>query len=73
VRPALKAALPAAPPKGAQLHAVADEAVPLPVAMPAQLAAPQANEKLIGVRGLAKDNPAAVANIVRGWVSKEAA
>jgi flagellar M-ring protein FliF len=72
VRPALKAALPAPNAKGGRLNAVADDPVPMPTVTPA-LAAPTSSEKLIGVRGLAKENPAAVANIVRGWVSKEAA
>jgi flagellar M-ring protein FliF len=71
VRPALKAMLtPAAPVKGQQLDvAVADELVlPAPTLEP-----PKPSERLIGARVLAKDNPAAVANIVRGWVSKETA
>jgi flagellar M-ring protein FliF len=34
---------------------------------------PKVNAKLMAARALAKDNPAAVANIVRGWVSGESA
>jgi flagellar M-ring protein FliF len=67
IRPALKAVLPAAPVKGTQLDAVVDDAMPLPV--PPALDAPRNNVRLDQARVLAKDNPAAVANIVRGWVS----
>jgi len=69
IRPALKAALPPAPTRGTQLDAVVDDALPLPA--PA-LEAPRSNVRLDQARVLAKDNPAAVANIVRGWVSGEA-
>lgn len=37
------------------------------------LSAPLSGDKLDAARQLARDNPAAVANIVRNWVSKEAA
>ena len=37
------------------------------------IAAPKSSEHLASARQLAKENPAAVANIVRGWVSGEAA
>lgn len=37
------------------------------------LAAPQHNSKLEAARAMAKQNPAAVANIVRGWVNGETA
>jgi flagellar M-ring protein FliF len=37
------------------------------------LEAPRASDKLEAARKLAKDNPAAVANIVRGWVNGETA
>jgi len=68
IRPALQAlAAQRAPVKGTQLDVVADEAPP---PMPA-LEAPRASERLVGARTLAKDNPAAVANIVRNWVSGE--
>src|SRR5438093_37445 len=69
IRPALKAALPPAPTRGTQLDAVVDDALPLPA--PA-LEAPRSNVRLDQARVLAKDNPAAVANIVRGWVSGQA-
>jgi flagellar M-ring protein FliF len=72
VRPALKAAV-AAPTRGGQLDEVVDgDALP-PAggALPA-LEAPQRNDKLDAARRLAKENPAAMANIVSGWVSGEA-
>jgi flagellar M-ring protein FliF len=68
MRPALKAALaprPVAAP-GATLNAVVDD----PQVLPA-LPAPKSFEHLAGARQLAKDNPAAVAGIVRGWVNGE--
>nr|WP_297358023.1 flagellar basal-body MS-ring/collar protein FliF [uncultured Caldimonas sp.] len=76
VRPALKAAGAAAPARGRALDATVDDAEVLPAlpggGMPA-LAAPMSNDKLEAARQLAKENPGAVANIVRNWVSKEAA
>jgi flagellar M-ring protein FliF len=71
VRPALKATLPAthaAAARGGQLSVVADEAVALPGGAPPRLEAPRNNERLASARAVAKDNPAAVANIVRDWV-----
>ena len=71
IRPALKALLdrPAAAP-GSTLDIVADDiVVPTP---PRMLEPPKMTEQLIGARMLAKENPAAVASIVRGWVSGEA-
>jgi flagellar M-ring protein FliF len=70
VRPALKAALPApgAAARSGQLNVVADEAVALPGAEPPMLEAPRNNERLATARAVAKENPAAVANIVRDWV-----
>jgi len=68
VRPALKSALAgAAPPApGAHLNAVvADELLPVPT----RLEPPKLSEQLVGARVLAKQNPGAVASIVRGWVS----
>ena len=69
LRPALKAALaparPAAP--GAALTEVVDDAHDLPA-----LPAPKSVEHLNSARALAKENPAAVAGIVRGWVNGEA-
>lgn len=69
VRPALKAALakPAAPAPGATLTAVVDDPQDLPA-----LPAPRSVAQLVGAKALAKDNPAAVAGIVRGWVNGEA-
>jgi flagellar M-ring protein FliF len=46
-----------------------DEKLP---ALPA-LEAPRISSQLEGARLLAKENPAAVANIVRGWVKGETA
>jgi flagellar M-ring protein FliF len=72
LRPALKAALAPPPPlatgPGATLDLVADDPQDLPA-----LPAPKSIEYLAGARQLAKDNPAAVAGIVRGWVNGEAA
>ncbi|HEX6361520.1 MAG TPA: flagellar basal-body MS-ring/collar protein FliF [Albitalea sp.] len=71
VRPALKALLARpAPAPGANIDIVAgDDIVP---AMPRVLEGPKVTEQLAGARQLAKENPAAVASIVRGWVSGEA-
>jgi flagellar M-ring protein FliF len=70
VRPALKVALAPrpAPAPGTTLSALVDDAQELPV-----LPAPKSVAHLHGARALAKDNPAAVAGIVRGWVNGEAA
>jgi flagellar M-ring protein FliF len=74
IRPAMKAALapPPAPTPGSQLSAVVDDANVLSPAQLPALAAPKATVHLEGARALAKENPAAVANIVRNWVSGEA-
>jgi flagellar M-ring protein FliF len=71
VRPALKAALAAAPgaqadtpAPGSALSAVVDDAQSLPA-----LPAPKINAHLQSARALAKDNPAAVAGIVRDWIN----
>jgi flagellar M-ring protein FliF len=76
LRPAVKgvlaprAALP--PPRtGTRIDAVVDDEQTLS-GMPA-LAGPAYVQQLEGAKTLAKDNPAAVAGIVRGWVSGEAA
>ena len=68
VRPALKATLAASPPRalGSTLSAVVDD----PQILPA-LPAPKSVAHLASAKALAKDNPAAVAGIVRGWVSGE--
>lgn len=76
IRPALKAAQ---APKPRQLDAVVADDVALPALdapqaggnLPA-LEAPAIDMRLEGARKLAAENPAAVANIVRGWVAKEA-
>jgi len=74
VRPALKATLPApaAAARGGNLSVVADEPVALPGGATPMLEAPRTDERLVTARQIAKDNPAAVANIVRGWVKGEA-
>lgn len=74
VRPAMKAALapPPAPAPGSQLTAVVDDDAALPGGVLPALAAPKSSEHLVGARQLAKENPAAVANIVRSWVAGEA-
>ncbi|MEO7245361.1 MAG: protein-export chaperone SecB, partial [Rubrivivax sp.] len=74
VRPAMKAVAGPKPARGARLDAVvgdAAEALSAPVATPA-LAAPQTNVRLETARALAQQNPAAVANIMRGWVNGDA-
>lgn len=70
LRPALKAALapPPAPLPGAQLTEVVDDPQVLPALPP-----PKSVEQLNNARALAKENPAAVAGILRGWVSGETA
>ncbi|MBA4175219.1 MAG: flagellar basal body M-ring protein FliF [Leptothrix sp. (in: Bacteria)] len=72
IKPAITAVLsPPQPEPGSQLdEVVADETPHLP-APPLML--PNATEKIEQARALAKANPAAVANIVRGWVNGEAA
>jgi flagellar M-ring protein FliF len=72
VRPALKSTLPGAPAPGARVHMVADDALPRPAVTPA-LEAPNTSRHLDGARALAKQNPAAVAGIVREWVKGDTA
>ena len=75
VRPALKAALPKPPPTpepGATLNAVVDDEQSLAGNEPPALAGPNSAELLQTARGLAKENPEAVATMVRSWVSGEA-
>ncbi|MBZ8142880.1 flagellar M-ring protein FliF [Rubrivivax gelatinosus] len=75
IRPAIKAATAKPEPvKGETVDELVDGATSLPGIdkLPA-LEAPRSNEKLEAARNLARQNPAAVANIVRGWVSGEAA
>jgi flagellar M-ring protein FliF len=67
VKPALKGT----PAQGGKLNVVADNAVALPSGSPPMLEAPRTQEHLATARNVAKENPAAVANIVRGWVKAE--
>ncbi|HLL17917.1 MAG TPA: flagellar M-ring protein FliF C-terminal domain-containing protein, partial [Rubrivivax sp.] len=70
IKPALTAVLtPPPPPPGSTLNEVVDEA---PVIGPPQLQSPQSSDKLLAARALAKQNPAAVAHIVRTMVNGEA-
>jgi flagellar M-ring protein FliF len=75
IRPAVRQLLaPLAPPPGSQVDEVVDDAaaLPSPAQKPmVQLNAPLHSERLLAARALAKENPAAVANIVRGWVNGE--
>lgn len=80
VRPALKAAAPQPEPVPALDAKVDDPEVlpPLPdqaggTSSVPMLAAPVASDKLEAARMLARENPGAVANIVRTWVNKDAA
>jgi len=81
VRPGLKAALappppPPTPEPGSTLDAVVadDETLPaLQGASTLALEGPSVDENLERIRTLAKANPAAVASILSGWVSGEAA
>ncbi len=73
VRPTLKAALapppaPPAPEPGSTLSTVVDDDQTLPALPP-----PKSAEHLERARTLAKQNPAAVAGIVSGWVNGDAA
>ena len=89
IRPSIRQALAPPPTpeelaeaKGQQLDAVVDDPTALPAleggaagaagGLPA-LEAPAENSKLEAARQLARDNPAAVANIMREWVTGEAA
>jgi len=71
LRPVLKSLAPpapAAPPRGTRIDTlVADGADERAAALPA-LEAPRSDERLERARQLARDNPVAVAGIVRGWV-----
>ena len=72
LRPSLKAAFAPLPPgqttlPGATLTALIDDPQVLPVLPP-----PRSAEHLNGARALARENPAAVAGIVRNWVNGEA-
>jgi flagellar M-ring protein FliF len=73
IRPTLKALL-AVPAPGGRLNLVADEPGALPTpGTPAALAAPRTDERLDNARSFAKQNPQAVASIVKTWVGGEPA
>ncbi len=76
IRPAIKAAAPLPPEEkpAETVDEVVDDVELLPGAdgMP-KLEAPLHNEKLERARALARDNPVAVANIMRDWMTGEAA
>jgi flagellar M-ring protein FliF len=76
IRPALLAVL--APPPPPEPGSTVDEIIDddsaqkaLEAKRMAALPAPEANDKLEAARAMAKQNPAAVANLVRGWVNGE--
>jgi flagellar M-ring protein FliF len=76
IKPALAQLLappppPPAPPPGSQVDEVVGAEPPKP-ALPA-LEEPQYASKVEAARAMARQNPAAVANIVRGWVSGDKA
>ena len=76
IRPALKAAQAEIPKKGNNLDAMVADEESLPVVEPGRLPhldVPRINAQLDSARTFAKDNPGAVANIVRGWVNGEVA
>ncbi len=71
VRPGMKTILAAAPrtaASGSRLNAIENDSPSLPA-----LPAPLTSERLEEARRMARDNPAAVAGILRGWVEGEAA
>jgi flagellar M-ring protein FliF len=71
LRPAVRAMLTPPPPApGTQVSEVVDDGPP-GNGEPPQLAAPSSTARLEAARAMAKQNPAAVANIVRGWVNGE--
>ena len=75
IRPAIKAAAPLPPEdKPETVNEVVDDTELLPGAggIP-RLEAPMHNEKLERARALARDNPVAVANIMRDWMAGETA
>jgi len=77
IKPALKPTVvlePEGDKRGQQLDAVVDDGTALPgEANLPKLEAPRENHQLNNARQLAKENPAAVANIMREWVSGELA
>ena len=72
LRPALKAAL-APPQTGLGVNMVANDALPLPGPNQPALEAPRSSDRLNDARAIARQNPAAVANIVRTWVNGDPA
>ena len=75
VRPALRQDKPSAPPPEA-LSAVVDDTEPLPAITAEQqlaLDAPKVQQQLTGAREMAKQNPMAVANILRNWIDGQPA
>ena len=74
VRPAMKNVFVSSPAQlarpGTRIEAVVDDEQSYP---PPALAAPAYLRQIEGAKALAKDNPAAVAGIVRGWVGGESA
>ena len=74
IRPALRAALPPPPVKGDQLDAVVADAETLPAVggVPA-LEGPRPEDRLEAARQMARQNPVAVAGIMREWVNGGAA
>lgn len=77
IKPGLKVALaPAAAQRGGSVNASVDDVETLPGLPGPQvraLEAPRDTANLDAARAMAKENPAAVAHIVRGWVSGQAA
>ena len=79
IRPAMTAVLtPPVPLPGSRLDETVDGTLALggpdaKATAALALGAPRANERLDAVRALAKENPSAVAQIVRGWVNGEPA
>jgi len=71
IKPALTQLMAPPPPPepGSQVSEVVDD---VPPPEPVQLAQPHHTARLEAARSMAKQNPAAVANIVRGWVNGEA-
>jgi len=65
---------PQAPAPGSRLDEVVggDPALPGPTGKVPALAAPQQVDRIEAARDLARQNPAAMAQLVRGWVNGEA-
>lgn len=71
IRPALKAALQPPAAEAREALAVVDDKESLPEAEPEllRIESPKVSAHLASARTFAKENPSAVANIVRGWVN----